>query len=803
MNKIKENDVCFHCGLDVPPNSNWGLEFDGSHRTMCCPGCEAVAKAIIDNGLADFYRKRTAYCEPLAVIPEDLTSFDVGNDLEPGGGADLVDRSLMIEGISCSACIWLLERHVTQVVGVKSFKINYANRRALLTFENQIVQLSDILEAIKSIGYRALPYDTTQQYSNLLDERKRFLSRIGVAVFCGMQVMMITAGIYMAGVNEIEPTMLSFLKWVSAFLTIPVVFFSAGPFIKGAYRDVKNKMPGMDVPVSLGITLGFLASLYNTYVATGDTYYESVCMFVLFLLLARYVEFLTRWHAMSSSERITQAVPVIAQRLALNGQIESIAATSLQLGDKVQINPGEVIPADSVVIQGGSSVDESILTGESNAINKNVGDNLLGGSHNLAETLIATVSCVGEDSTLSTISRLMERAHSDKPAWVELADRYASVFVILVILVTVSSGLYGYLNDNPDWFSVALSVLVVTCPCALSLATPTAYTAAMSKLFDLGIIVTKGQALEKLAIIKYVIFDKTGTLTQGKMRITNCYTLSEYSQQQALALAVSLEQFSDHPIAQAFKREKAGLTYQAEEVKNTNGAGLEGLIQGEQYYLGSKQYIEGCIGFSDSTRKTKNSTVYLANSNGVIAIFNIEDDIRQGAETLVSWLKEQGKTVSLISGDHQAPVNWLARHLSISHYKFDTTPSEKLTEVETLQAEGVQVAMVGDGMNDAPVMAQADVSISVSGASQLARSSSDILLMGDDMRNLEKAFNMSVRTRYVIKQNMLWALVYNIGALPLAISGQLEPWQAALGMSISSLMVVLNSFRLRLNIFSK
>ncbi|MBV1951668.1 MAG: HAD-IC family P-type ATPase, partial [Cycloclasticus sp.] len=259
----------------------------------------------------------------------------------------------------------------------------------------------------------------------------------------------------------------------------------------------------------------------------------------------------------------------------------------------------------------------------------------------------------------------------------------------------------------------------------------------------------------------------------------------------------------DSPIAQAFKREKAGLTYQAEEVKNTNGAGLEGLIQGEQYYLGSKQYIEGCIGFSDSTGQTKNSTVYLANSNGLIAIFNIEDDIRQGAETLVSWLKEQGKTVSLISGDHQAPVSWLARHLSISHYKFDTTPSEKLAEVEALQAEDVQVAMVGDGMNDAPVMAQADVSISVSGASQLARSSSDILLMGDDMRNLEKAFNMSIRTRYVIKQNMLWALVYNIGALPLAISGQLEPWQAALGMSLSSLMVVLNSFRLRLNIFSK
>jgi len=799
MNKSKDHDVCFHCGLNVPLNSNWGIQFDGAHRMMCCPGCEAVAKAIIDNGLASFYRKRTAYCEPLAAIPDNLKGFDVSNNLEPNKGADLIDRSLMIEGISCSACIWLLERHVGQLTGVKSFKVNYVNRRALLTFDTQVIRLSDILEAIQSIGYRALPYDTSQQYSNLQDERKRFLSRIGVAAFCSMQVMMITAGIYMAGVNEIDPTMLTFLKWVCAFLTAPVVLYSAGPFIKGAYRDIKNKMPGMDVPVSLGITLGFMASLYNTYTAVGDTYYESVCMFVLFLLLARYVEFLTRWHAMTSSERITQAIPVIAQRLALNGQIESIAAISLQLGDKVRINPGDAIPADSVVIQGSSSVDESILTGESNAIKKDIGDNLLGGSHNLGDTLIARVSCVGEDSTLSTISRLMERAHTDKPAWVELADRYASVFVTLVILVTASSALYEYLNGNPEWFSIALSVLVVTCPCALSLATPTAYTAAMSKLFDLGIIVTKGQALEKLAVIKCIIFDKTGTLTQGRMRITNCHTLAEHSQQQALALAISLEQFSDHPIAQAFKREKVALKYQADDVKNTNGAGLEGIIQGEQYYLGSKQYIQNCTALSDSKRQTKNSTVYLASSNKVIAIFNIEDDVRQGAGALVSWLKEQGKTVSLISGDHQAPVSWLARHLAISDYKFDTTPSDKLTEVEALQAEGVQVVMVGDGMNDAPVMAQADVSISVSGASQLARSSSDILLMGDDMKNLEKIFNMSTSTRSVIKQNMIWALVYNIGALPLAISGQLEPWQAALGMSLSSLMVVLNSFRLRLN----
>ena len=342
---------------------------------------------------------------------------------------------------------------------------------------------------------------------------------------------------------------------------------------------------------------------------------------------------------------------------------------------------------------------------------------------------------------------------------------------------------------------------MVTCPCALSLATPTAYTATMSALFERGIIITKGQALEKLANIKHVIFDKTGTLTQGSMRVFNSHLYSSLDRQSVLDIAICLEGFSDHPIARAFKREKALQHHQANHVEHKSGAGLKGVIEGENYYLGSKNYLLESLGISVNSTDTQATQVYLADNKQLLAVFEIHDDIRKGASSAIASLKEQVKSVSLVSGDREAPVAWVAKKLAISQYKFDASPADKLSEIERLQANGEQAAMVGDGVNDAPIMAKADVSISVSGASQLARSSSDILLMGDDMNSLQQVFQFSKKTRAIIKQNMVWALVYNIGALPLAMGGHVEPWQAALGMSVSSLVVVLNSFRLRLQSF--
>jgi len=612
-----------------------------------------------------------------------------------------------------------------------------------------------------------------------------------------MQVMMITAGIYMAGEQEIDAGMLLFLKWISALLTLPVLMFAGKPFFRSAYRDLKNKTPGMDVPVALGAGLGFVASLFNTYQGYGDTYYESVCMFVLFLLSARYIEFLTRWHAVNSSERITQALPLIARKLNTDNNVESVSAKALVLGDRVQINPGDVIPADAVVLEGESQLDESVLTGENTPLFKTVGDPLLGGSHNLDNTLIAKVTCVGEDSTLSTISRLIDKAHSEKPAWVERADSYASLFVVMVILITSGTAWYGFWQGNEAWLSTALSVLVVTCPCALSLATPTAYTAAISGLFDKGIIITKGTALEKLAGIKRVVFDKTGTLTQGAMSISQTHVLQQqYSPQALLDIAISLEQFSDHPIARAFKNESVATKHKPTSVEQQNGGGLSGEIDGVRYYLGSERYIRQHSTLSEHAQ-TEKTQVYLANKEAVLAIFEIQDDLRDGAESTVRWLKEKGRAVHLLSGDKKTPVVLLAKKLGIEHVNFEVTPEGKLSEIDRLQEHGEQVVMVGDGINDAPVLAKADVSVSVSGASQLARSSSDILLMGDDMQSLKDVFQLSTKMNAIIKQNMLWALVYNIGALPLAMMGYVEPWQAALGMSVSSLIVVLNSFRLR------
>jgi len=794
--KSEKHQVCFHCGLDVPIGARWGVDFNGQWKPMCCPGCEAVAQAIIDNGLVSFYQKRTAY-SVTAKLPLETLEQDKQSEIETEDLGDVIDTSLMIEGITCSACIWLLERQVTKLKGVVSFKINYATRRAVLKTVQHQIHVSDVLSAIREIGYQAVSFDANKQFYRLQKERKDFLGRLGVAVFCGMQVMMITLGIYVADPSDIEPNMLQFLKWVSALLTFPVVLFSAKPFMSAALRDIKNKMPGMDVPVALGISLAFLASLYNTFTGQGDTYYESVCMFVLFLMLARYVEFLTRWYAISSSERLTQAVPMMAQRVGEDNHIRSVAANTLVLGDQIQINPGEVIPADSLVLSGESQVDESILTGENEPIDKKPGDRLLGGSHNLNNTLRARVSCVGEDSTLSTIARLIDRAHAEKPAWVEVADRFASVFVGMVILVTASTAMVGYWQGQTEWFSIALSVLVVTCPCALSLATPTAYTAAMSSLFDRGIIITKGVALEQLSAVDRVVFDKTGTLTEGSMRVSKCTLFGQQSEQALMDVAISLEEFSDHPIARAFKREARHMNYQVENIEQENGAGLTGQIEGEKYSIGSESYIRRVLGKRFETIESDETQVYLSTDVNLLAVFEIHDDIRVGAAKAVSWLKNEGKAVSLLSGDKQIPARWLAKKVGIEDVKSEASPRDKLAEIDRLQLAGEQVVMVGDGMNDAPILAKADVSISVSGASQLARASSDILLLNNDMQALQHVFSLSKKMGLIIKQNMMWALVYNVGALPLAMAGYVEPWQAALGMSVSSLVVVLNSFRLR------
>jgi Cu2+-exporting ATPase len=767
---------------------------------MCCPGCEAVAQVIVDNGLTDFYHKRTAYSPKANLVPDELEHVShYSNKPTDKSPETHNEHDLILEGISCSACIWLLEHRLRQLTGVTSFKVNYATRRAHIKSKPDQVQLKQIIEAIQSIGYDAYPYDPTKQYLKLQQERKDYLSRIGIAIFCGMQVMMITLGIYISEIDEIDPLLLQFLIWTSAFLTTPVVLYSAKPFFSSAVRDINNRSLGMDVPVALGIGLAFIASIYNSIQNTGETYYESVCMFVIFLLIARYVEFLTRWYAISASEHITQNTTTLAKKIDSQNGFTLVNSQALRVGDEILINPGAIIPADSIVKSGSSWIDESILTGEKTPIKKHEGDKLLGGSHNVDNNLIATVSCIGEDSTLSTITRLITQAQTEKPSWVTLADRYASWFVLLIILLTGSSAFYGWSIADPNWFSTALSVLVVTCPCALSLATPTAYTATMSQLFNQGIIVTNGQAMEKLTATDHVVFDKTGTLTEGKMVVKTCHMQSaSHTQQFAFDIAASLEALSDHPIAQAFRSTKTSTKIKVTDVTHKTGLGICGKVNGIQYYLGSIKLVENALERPVTNQNTAGTLIYLATNDELIAIFEINDSVRDGVKDTLSWLAKQGKSVSLLSGDQEASVSWFSKKIGISKYTSSASPAEKLSYIEQLQDHGHGVAMIGDGINDAPVLAKADVSIAVSTASQLARASSDILLLRHDMNSLKQVFILSKMTKQIILQNMSWALIYNLGALPLALLGHVQPWQAALGMSISSLIVVLNSFRIRL-----
>lgn len=786
----------------------YSFEFEGIRRPACCRGCEAVAEAIIASGLSDYYHHRTAFAERgEGLVPDELADFEaydavdgqVSESIEADG--PISESALILEGVTCAACVWLIEKRLSRQPGVVEASINFSTRRASVRWRSDQTRLSKLLRSVFEIGYSAYPYDPQKQQAVLEREGKEFLWRIGVAGLFGMQVMVIAVGLYVGLWSGIDATLRTFLEWVSAGLALPVVVYSAQPFYRAAIRDIRARRPGMDVPVSLGILGAYLASLWSTYAGTGTVFYESVCMFAGFLLVARYVEFLTRRHSVDASERMTHLAPQMAHQIVDDGSgdLKLVRAAMLQVGDRVLVKPGGTVPCDGRVSSGTSTVDESILTGESHPVLKQVGDEVIGGSLNLDHPLQLTVERVGQDSTLSTLTRLVERAQQEKPQWLGMADRAASVFVVAVLVLTALTAWYWWRQNDAHWLATALSVLVITCPCAFSLATPTAMAAAIGTLFRRGIVVTRAGAIEKLARANTFVFDKTGTLTSGDMQLVSEQIVGDLDRKAVHGIVVALERQSDHPIARALSALPVDDVPDVRNLRHHAALGVSGEWRGSLYHLGSSAYMHSLdqLGFDAGCDEDGDTRVYLADDKQILAVFDLRDETRAGAGELLRWLKPRLDRVCLFSGDQLSVVRTLARQLDIQDYQASMKPEQKLQALRELQQTGAVVAMVGDGVNDAPVLAGADVSLSVAGATQLAHASSDLLLMHHDLNIMRQAIELTKKTRSVIKQNIGWALAYNILSLPLAASGYIEPWQAALGMSISSLLVVMNSYRLR------
>lgn len=799
---------CFHCGLPVPPGSHWCVEIEGKPREMCCAGCEAVARAIVDSGMEDFYRYRTAPSQrPEDLVPEQLRELQVYDSeslqkrfvrhLESGGG-DIREAALILEGITCAACVWLNEKHVSSLPGVLEFRVNYSTHRAQLRWDNEVIHLSDILRAISEIGYHAHPFDPARQEQLQKKERSQALKRLAVAGLGAMQVMMLAVAMYAGEAEGMDEALRNFMRWVSLVIAAPVILYAAWPFYRSAWQDLKRRRLGMDVPVSLAISGGFLASAWATATGKGHVYFDSVTMFTFFLLVGRYLEMVARHRAGQAAEELVRLLPDTATRIR-DGQEEVVPVDDLEIGDRVLIRPGESIPADGRIIEGRSSVDESLLTGESLPVARDCGDEVIGGSINIESPLVVEVTRVGADTTLSAILRLLERAQSEKPAIARLADRIAGWFVLALLLI--AGGVFAWWLpaagvEQALW--ITISVLVVTCPCALSLATPAAVTAATGSLTRLGVLTTRGHALEALARTDHIVFDKTGTLTVGRLRLVRVVLHEGSDEEECLRLAAGLERQSEHPVARALLARVEQLP-EVTEVEAVPGKGIRGRVEGRLCWVGSPDSVRAMrIEVPELVREAGESRVCLVDEEGrkLLASFVFSDVLRPEAREAVATLKAQGLKVMLLSGDDPEVVARVAEELGIESHAGGLLPQDKLERIEALQQAGHVVAMVGDGVNDAPVLARAQVSIAMGSGSGIAHASADMVLLSEDLRHLPEAVRMARRTLSIIRQNLGWAVAYNVVAVPLAAAGWVQPWMAAIGMSASSLIVVLNALRL-------
>ena len=764
---------------------------------------------IVDSGNTDYYWHRTVF--PATIQPQDveqvlrqLQLFDlpeIQRSFVKAGAGPVREAALILEGIVCAACIWLNERHLLQLPGVLAVEINFSTHRARVQWDNDKIQLSAILQAIRDIGYAAHPFDPQRQEQVFMRERARSQRRLAIAGLGMMQVMMYAIPVYVAEPGSMTWDIEALMRWASLMLTMPVVFYSAGPFFQGAWRDLRSRRLGMDVPVALGIGAAFAASLWATLTHSGEVYFDSITMFVFFLLVGRYLEMGVRRKSAAALETLAKLIPAVAHRFCdypADQTTEVVPVSQLAAHDTIMIKPGETIPADGIVLTGQSEADESLLTGESRARAKSAGDRLVGGAINISGPLVMRVERVGTDTLHAGILRLLDRAQAEKPHIAQLADRFAGGFVFALLLVAGAVALAWSVVDPARAFWITVSVLVVTCPCALGLATPAALTAATGRLTRMGLLITRGHALETLAKVSHVIFDKTGTLTLGRPVLRNTILFGNESVARCRTLASSLEAMSEHPVARALH--DTGLpNLAAFEIRNIAGQGLEGVIDGRRLRLGRPEFVAQlhqqplpakCDLLDDETQ------IALGSEQGWLCVFLLGDQLRSDALQAVTRLKQLGIEVSLLSGDGVTTVQRTAERLGITQFAGQLLPQDKLEHLRVLQAQGAVVAMVGDGVNDAPVLAAAQVSMAVGQGAEVAQASADMVMMNGQLERLADAIVVARQTANVIRQNLGWAALYNLAAIPAAALGFVTPWMAGIGMSASSLLVVLNALRL-------
>ncbi len=800
--------TCFHCGLPVPAGSAWSVVIETVTQPMCCPGCEAVAQAIVDNDLTDYYRTRQSLPEgAAAIVPDALGLYDapeLASQFQGENGE--AEATLSVEGIRCAACVWLVEKRLSQIPGLRSAHLNVATEKLQVSWDAAQCKPSDILEAVRAVGYVAYPCDPIQHGDMLRKNARQLFKRLFVAGLSMMQVMMYAVPVYFADAGSIENDMVQLMRWASLVLTLPAVFYSAQPFFQGAWADLRRKAAGMDVPVALGIAAAFAGSVWSTVLGEGEVYFDSVTMFIFLLLASRYLELVARRRAAASLETLQHALPDAAwllKKYPNSREASRVPAAQLRAGDVILAKPGDPIAADSVIIEGDTALDMSLLTGESQPQARRAGEQVVGGAVNMGQPVILRVERVATESTLAALIRMIERAGQGKPMIAQWADKLAAWFVAALLVLAVAVLSFWLWHDPVRAWPIAIAVLVVSCPCALSLATPSALAAATDRLLRQGVLVMQPHVLETLHRATHVVFDKTGTLTEGRPQLQALDLLGNLQRDTVLGVAAAMEAGSAHPLAQAIiftARTESATAIQIDRVTHHAGQGLEARIDDQPYRLGTAAFVAEISGSANGQMLADDmsgfSYVYLGSSSGWLARFAFIDTLKPNALQVVTHFRTQGRHVVLLSGDSPAIVQQVAASLQMDEAHGGMLPDQKLAYVQRLQQYGAVVVMVGDGMNDAAVLRGADVSFAMGSGAALAQSHADAVLIHAQLSSLLDASAAAAACMRVIRQNLVWAMLYNLLAIPAATFGLLTPWLAGLGMSLSSALVIANALRL-------
>jgi P-type Cu2+ transporter len=715
------------------------------------------------------------------------------------------ESNLMIKGMHCAACALTIEDVLLRVPGVVKAEVSAGSHRARVVWAADAVLPSGWMRAIEAAGYRAVPANDAFSRERRLAESRKALWRLAVAGLCMMQVMMYAYPAYVAAPSDLTAEMEQLLRWASWVLTLPVILFSCGPFFSSAWRDVLNRRVSMDLPVAIGMLITFVVSTVGTFEPQGtfgkEVYFDSLTMFVFFLLAGRWLELRLRDRTAGALEALMNRLPDSIARQCADGTFESVAVRRLQVGDVIRVLPGQTFPADGVVLQGDTLVDEALLTGESRPVSHSLGSSVIAGSHNLSGVVQVRVERLGAQTRFSEIVGLMESASTTKPPIAQLADRMAKPFLMGVLLAAGLACAYWWPSDPGHALMVAVAVLVVTCPCALSLATPAAMLSAAGNLAKQGVLVRRLEAFEALASVDTVMFDKTGTLTRDAMVLASIQVRDGVSTDQVLDMAAALAHYSLHPVSKAVVAAavKVGRTnlWCAYHVREVAGSGVSGKVwRGEEkdsalaMSLGSAEFCGVEASKTDAVR------TFLRDEQGWLATFEFHEDVRSDALSTVEALKNKGIEVFLVSGDCAQAVARVAAQVGITAYQGGCTPQDKLAFLQDVQKRGKKVAVVGDGLNDGPVLAGAHVSFAFGQAVPLAQGQSDFVVLGEQLGVVVKTLGLAKQTMCVVKQNLWWAASYNALCVPLAVMGLLPAWLAGLGMAFSSLFVVLNALRL-------